>query len=479
MPYETRCPECSSKLRLDEAPERGASVECAKCGTLFIPPKPKKPKDDDESPVEKPTKKKGDKPKSVKVNKDKNPNNKGKKRGVKKRRTNPAILLATIMVGFAVLTGIFFGIMFVMSRAGSAEEMLTYVPAEVNWVRGLNLGALTKYPGYKSEVEKFKTSNVQSAIDHLAKAAGREPEDFVDYMMIAKQRNDANTTGTMYVFHTTKKMKLETLTAGMAPGTETAVGGEKGYKFPASGAGILSNATVIIPTPSIIVVIPPGKLAQGFITASPTGKTNKDASFAGKLNATGKTVIRGSIWLLMRNTGFMKTYMEASMIVVKDDFKTLLDKGKSSEMFGLWTSPGGGGVRVGAAFHCSDKAGAAEVVKYMKNGPLGKGDESEPTNQMKQAGLQFVTDKRAFGEFMQSVEWKQSRECAYMIATVSGDNAKKFMDTFNSAAIGSDEGGFSGGGGGPGFAPPGGGPGGGPPGRGLPGGIATPGMGPM
>jgi predicted nucleic acid-binding Zn ribbon protein len=473
MPFETRCPECSAKLRLDDAPEKGAMIECAKCGSLFIPPKASAGKKD-AAPVKEEKSRAPKKPKSIKVDGTKNPNNKGVNRKVKKKRTNPVFLLAAIGFGFAGLTGVFFTMIFFMGRAGAVEEMLTYVPGEANWVRGLNLGTLAKYPGYVSEVKKFKTDAVESAAAHLAKAAGQDEAGFLDYLIIAKQRQDANTTGTMYVFHTAKNLKIETLAAGMSPGTETAVGAEKAFKFGASGPGILANATVIVPAKRIIVIIPQSKLSATMVTASIAGKADKTASFAGKLNITGKTIIRGSIWLLMKNNAFLKNYMEVSMGVVDQDFKALYDKSKSSEMFGVWTSPGGGGVRVGAGFQCVDKAAAYEVVRAMKDGPLGKGDESEPTNQMKKASLQFVSDKRAFGEFMQSLEFRTNRECAYIVATVTGDSSKKFMDAFNSVSIGSDEGSsFNGGGGGGGNTAPPGGRGG----PGLPGGIAGPGMG--
>jgi hypothetical protein len=104
----------------------------------------------------------------------------------------------------------------------------------------------------------------------------------------------------------------------------------------------------------------------------------------------------------------------------------------------------------------------------MREGPLGKGDESEPTNQLKSAWGQITGDKKAWSEFMQYLDFRSKRECAYAVSTVSGENTRKFLDMFNSPTMATGE---SGGFGPPaGFFPPEGGGPGGQPGRGAPGG---------
>jgi len=453
MPFETRCPECATKLRLDEAPPSGTPVECPKCGSLFVPPraakaragggadpaKPSRPRDDDEDDAPRKASKKGGikPPKSIKVERTANPNNTGKKRKAKKKVTNPVFLLAAIAFGFAGLTGVFFTMIYFLNRAGKVEEMMTFVPAEVNWVRGINVSLLAKYPGYAAEVAKFSTPEIKAATDHVAKAAGHDTEGFLDYLLIAKQRQDASTTGTMYVFRVSKALKPDALAAGLGA-TDAPVNGERGFKFGPNAPGVLANATMVLPTPKVVVVILPGRLQAGMTSASTVGKGGKGDSFASKLNSTGRTVIRGSIWLLMRNTSFLNNYMEASMKVVDKDFTFVADKSKNAPMFGVWTSPGGSGVRVGAAFECADKAVAGQVVKNLKDGPLGKGDESEAPNQLRSAGLQFITNKKVFGEFMQYLEFKQSRGCVYVISSLTGENAKQVLSTFNSTAMGSD-----------------------------------------
>ena len=470
MPFETRCPECTTKLRLDAAPAAGTPVECPKCGSLFVPPRAAKakaaaarsgdsgrPRDDDEGGDDTPrpaAKKSGEgddtprpagkksgggikKPKSIKITKTSNPNNTGKKRKAKKKVTNPIVVLVAIAFGFATLTGIFLSMIYFLNRAGKVQEMLTYVPAEVNWVRGVNVSLLAKYKGYAAEVTKFYRSDIKAAADHIAKAAGNDTDAALDYLVIAKHRQDASTTGTMYVFRMARSMKPDALAAGLGA-TSAGVNGETGYKFGPGAPGILANATMIVPTSRIVAIIAPGRLQGPMTSAATVGKGGKGDSFAAKLNATSKVVIRGSIWLLMRNTGYFSNYMEASLKVVNNDFTVLGDKSKTASMFGVWTSPGGSGVRIGAAFECADKATASAVVKNMYDGPLGRGDDSEAPNQLKQSGLQFITDKKVFGEFMQAVEFKQSRECAYVISSLTGDNAKRVLDTFNSPGMGSD-----------------------------------------
>lgn len=448
MPFGTRCPECAAKLRLDDAPPAGTPIECAKCGTLFVPPraakaKPSRPRDDDEEdeddaprrPAADPAKGGIKKPKSVTVDKTANPNNKGKKRKAKKKVTNPVFLLAAIAFGFGGLTVVFFTMIYFLNRAGKVEEMLTYVPPEVNWVRGVNVGLMRKYPGYASEVNKFYTLEIKAATDHLAQAAGQDPDGFLDYLMVARQRPTGGGSGVMYVIRSSKAMKPDVVAAGLGA-TETPVNGERGFKFPAGAPGVLSRATMIMPTPRIVAVFAPGNLQGGMASASTLGKGGKGDSFALKLNATGRVVIRGSMWLLMRNTGALTNYMETSTKVVDKDFSTIHDKSKAAPMFGVWSSPGSSGVRVGAAFECPDRAAAAAVVKSMRGGPLGKQDESEAPNQLKAANLQFISMSKVFNEYMQNMEYLQQKECAYAVSSLSGEGAKSIMGSFNSVTMG-------------------------------------------
>ena len=130
MAFDTRCPECKAKLQLDEAPDSDLPIECPKCGSLFRAPRPegdKKPKADKGSDDKK-AKSGGKKPFVA------------KKKKAKKKRTNPVFLLAAIGFGFIALGVIFSTLIWLAGRAGRVEEMLTYVPGDANWARGVNVG---------------------------------------------------------------------------------------------------------------------------------------------------------------------------------------------------------------------------------------------------------------------------------------------------------------------------------------------------
>jgi DNA-directed RNA polymerase subunit RPC12/RpoP len=451
MAFDIRCPECQAKLRLDEAPDRDTPIECPRCGSQFTAPR-KSARAERAAPKEKKKFAKGDMP---------------KKRKAKKHKTNPIVLVLAIVAGFGTLIGVGFLMVYFLNRAGKVEEMLTYVPDSCNWARGVNVSQLAKYPGYKGEVSKYMTEPVTAAAAELAAAAGHDPERFVDYLVIAKNRGEGRGVSTMYVFRTQRSFAPDAMMASLSGGSPQ---GDGTYKMSGAAPGILAGATVHMPTTRLVVVIPPG--AASMVSGSMAGKNGKGGTFAGALDATARTVIRGSIWLVVRATGGLQGYIAGTTGTVANYFKHLDTAGKAASTFGVWTTPGGSGVRVGAAMQCASSQDASELVTAMREGPLGKADESEPTNELKKAWGSITGDKKAWSEFMQYLEFRSKRECAYIVSTVSGDNAKRFLDMFNSPNMATGEGG--------GFGMPGGGgmprpEGGGPPGRGLPGGIAPPG----
>ena len=104
---------------------------------------------------------------------------------------------------------------------------------------------------------------------------------------------------------------------------------------------------------------------------------------------------------------------------------------------------------------------------------MGKNDESEPPSSLR-TNFSMTSDKRSFGEFMQYLEFKTKGNCAYLTSKVSGENAGRWMDLFNSPSMATGQ--SSSFGGGPVGAGVGAGGPAGPPGP--PGGVAPPGMGP-
>ena len=331
MAFDVRCPECQAKLRLDEAPDPDTPIECPRCGSQFTAPgKPAR--------KEKAARKEKPKPKGAMPN----------KRQVKKKKTNPFVLVGAIVMGFAALIGVGFLMVYVLNRAGKVEEMLTYVPDSCNWARGVNVSQLAKYPGYKAEVDKYMTAPVTAGAAELAAAAGHDPERFVDYLVIAKNRGEGRGVATMYVFRTQRSIKPDAMGAGLNGATAQ---GDGTYKMSGSAPGILAGATVHMPTSKLVVVIPPA--AASMVNGSLAGKNGKDGTFAGTLDATSRIVVRGSIWLVVRATGGLKNYIAGMTAPVANDLKVIDTAGKGASTFGVWTTPGGNGVRVGAALQCA------------------------------------------------------------------------------------------------------------------------------
>lgn len=448
MAFDIRCPECKAKLRLDEAPDPDTPIECPRCGSQFEAPDDAAPAAGGKAKAKKPA---GGPPQRKKA---------------KKKKTNPAVLLIAIFAGLVCIVAIGFGLHWFVGRAGKVEEMLTCVPGECNWARGVNTGQLVNYPGYNDQVSKFKTASVQAASDDVARAAGQDPADFLNYLVIAKSRQTSG-TGTMYVFRSKKKFNKDALGTGLPGAATYQVNGETCYRT--NGSGLLAGAVVYCPSDRIVVIVPQGQMQNQLISGAVNGKSNKKDSFAGQLDTSGWMAAKGSIWLIIRQTGALSNYIPDSLGEAAKDFPKLEEKAKKAKTFAQWTTPGGSGVRFGAAIECESSKDADELPSYFRKGPLGQGDESEPPNGFKRS-FNFTGDKRGFGEMMQYMGFYSTRSCAYITTKLEGDNAKKLMNIFNNPAMGSDEGGFGGGFGG-GQPLPGGGqplPGGGGPPRGGP-----------
>ena len=415
MPFDTACPECSARLRLDAPPAKGHPVECPKCGALFVPPRPKKAEADKPAAGEKKKKSLGE----------------IKQRKVKKKKTNPVILVGSIVLGFGALIGLGVTMIWFLNRAGKVEEMLTYVPGDCNWARGVNVSQLTKYPGYAQEVDKHLTPDVKAAADAIAEAAGIDPTKFLDYFVVAKNLGAGGRESTVYVFRSQRAVSL-------AQVNQLVGGGPTGGRS-TSGKGVLAGGSLYTPsadgrTGKIFVVVPRGSEA---LNAGVMG--GKEASFAKTgLDDCGGLCVRGSIWLVGRTTGRLKNYVANSTGVLGTDLPALAAAGKQATTFGVWTTPGGGGVRVGVAMQCADAKTATELVKAMKDGPLGKQDESEPTNQLK-SHYSDVGDKKFFSEIMQMMSYRSRRACAYFVTSGSDERAKKLLDKYNGVMMGTTE----------------------------------------
>ena len=100
-------------------------------------------------------------------------------------------------------------------------------------------------------------------------------------------------------------------------------------------------------------------------------------------------------------------------------------------MLATWCSVSGRGFRFGAGIECNSKETAKELRRNISEGKLGKGDESEPPNELKSA-VTIVSQKKEFGEFMQYVEFKSEGKCAFITSKMeSPEGSKNYYNYFS------------------------------------------------
>ena len=423
MSFDVRCPECSAKLRLDEEPQPGTIIECTRCASQFEPPLTEA---EALRPKRKP--KPGRTPKPKKKKKDNTP----KRLQSRKKKTNPLVLLLAIGFGFVCIALIGFLLVWFVSRAGQLDKVLTFVPNECTHIRGVNNGSLRAYPGYKPEVDKFLTGNVTTGIKELANLTGLEEESMVDYFVHARSFESGNPME-VYVFYTHKK--YDTVAAGdAAANSATPILNGTAYRMRGTA---INGQLVAFPNERVIVVVAPIGQGSGEETMrqSLAGQDDITQSLAGNRNATVDVAVRGSIWLVVRATGPTEAWVQSSLATGESDMQSTTNKMKGAATVGLWTTPGSSGVRVGAALECPDEEVASELVDDFKEGPLGKGDESEPPNSIKKLPI-FSRDKKLKSEFLQNLVFKSRAECAYLYSKLTDENAKSGMGIFNDPNMG-------------------------------------------
>lgn len=435
MSFDVRCPECSAKLRLDEEPEPGTSIECPRCASLFEPPSGKAA-----TPKRKPKPER--KPKGAKGKKKGGP----KKLRSKKKKTNPLVLLIAVAFGFLCVGLLGLLLVWFVSRAGQLDKVLAYVPNECNHIRGINTGSLIAYPGYKSEVDKFVTPQFTSAVEKLAEITGLDPETMVEYLVIAHRFNPRKSIQ-LYIIYT--KEPYDTVAAGAAIGDlGKPVLDNTAYKMRPDAPGLLTNAVVAFPSPQIIVMGGDENAVEKSLSAS----QNLEQSLAGNRSEAINVIVRGSIWLIGKKDlpsgeksepdessgqggGKELTWIESNMVPVSKDLTSVASKLSGVTVAGCWTTPGSGGVRVGLAVECSDEETAKEIVDLLQEGPLGKGDASVPPNKIKRLPI-FARDAKLSTEFLQSLKFQSRGECAYLQAKLTDENAKTGMGIFNGPTLG-------------------------------------------
>ena len=422
MPFDLRCPECRTKLRLDARPAPDAEVECPKCGGTFTPAESAAA--DKPAAGPKPAKPKG--LKGAKEDAAKAPMGEVKE-GTKRTFMNPLLLLGILGVGMVVYLLAAGLVLHLLGKAGRVEDMIAYLPADVTVARGVNLQMMNKYPGYKTELDKYAPPPVRSALDGLAAAGGVEKDAFLDYLVVGRVRGPG--AGRVFVFRSRADLDAAALTAGLG-GTADPAGGPGAVRLPATAPGVLAGAlmVVIVETRRHVVVVPPSAGQAALLQASLAAAGDRTRSFIPHLGDIGRLAMRGHAWLVVRAPAGGTPPLAAEGEKVAKDLPVLSKEAKEAPVAAMWTSFGGR-VRIGAGFDSPSSTAATAVVKAMKDGPLGKADDSEIPREVKTA-ITWTFGKE-FKEFLLNISYRSSGTAMYMTTSMGGTNGMRILNGIN------------------------------------------------
>lgn len=426
MAYQTRCPECQAKLTLDDIPSADEAIECPKCGNQFT---------SGQSKAKRPEKKLEKKPaKEPKEKGSKKPNesqdNAVKKRKTKKKKSNPYILYmmaAGALVILAAVGGIGY---FLFGRVNKVEEMMMHVPGDFNLARGMNVSLISKYPGYMPELDPQFNREIRDVAAELAAAAGGENAmDFVDYAVQAKKKQ-GGLAGEVIVIRTRTSIDSKAVLAKL--GAEQTADGTTFVR--ATGRGLMANAIVYSPNNRLLIVVPAIGQQDAVFRASAGGPKAPDNTFGGKYGDAGKKITSGHIWMLVNASGDLQNYVSSMGEGLKKDFPALGGQMVKSKYFGTWLTFGTS-VKVGAAIDCESKETASSIAAALRDGPLGKGDDSETPNETKRV-IGFSGQKEFKEHLLANIKYTYTGACAFLESRLLYSKTKSIIRHFNNPAMG-------------------------------------------
>lgn len=449
MAFETRCPECDARLRFDDEPDADETIECAKCGHQFDLGSAAlggKAKDGGKAKAAKGGKAAVQLPKADKKSKSKskvgakpdraNDANVGKKRVVKKKKSNRSLLIFMSLAALVVLSAIGGIGYMLLSKSAKVPEMASCLPAECNIVRGVNAGTLVRYKGFKQEYDRQIIGKPYDQAEALATASGYDSGVFLDYIMIGKKRVGGS-IGEIYVYRTSKAVNPAAIIAALN-------GADAGGYYKVPGRGALGGAAVYIPSPRLVVVVPSGGMQTELIQKSMAAYAAPDASsFKSKLGDLGPVASRAQIWTLIRTEGANQNYIKDMIKPMEQDMKPATDKLGRGSMVGFWASYGASGVRFGMGVEMESADAAYETKKYLQDGELGKGDDAQVPNSVRQS-YSRVTAKE-FTEFLANMSFRTKGAAGYLESKMGKTKAQQELTTIANPSLGE----ASSGGGGP------------------------------
>ncbi len=314
MAVELRCPGCRAKLRLPVAPEADSEIECPKCGIVFpaddnivhagaadaVDPPKKKTSDDqgDDRPKKKKktdtaAKKDGDQADAPKKNKKK------KLRKLKKRKTNPIVLIGAIVGGLMVLGCIVGVLLWFFNRKSASMEMMMYLPDDCDEVAGVNIGHIQKYPEFSKTVENtFANTGFKRAGEIFSKALGQDMNETIEYVVQGTGRTGGTPTGNL-VEATVLRTKAEfdaSLLSKLPGAKDYSQDGVKYYTIDDIPELGYPGLRVFAPTNRIVVFCRgdmPEKTFGGMLNGN---KDDPDKTVYKRSGPLGKQVIRGTAW---------------------------------------------------------------------------------------------------------------------------------------------------------------------------------------
>jgi len=418
MAFDVRCTKCKAKLRLDEAPEPGEKIECPKCGEMFkASSKPEK-----KAPAPEPKKEETTKPKKF-------------KEPDKKREFMNSFLLLGIVGGCMVALMLVLGtIQYLLNQAGAVvQDAVAYVPADCNIIRGINIKQMKQFPGYDTETDKYYTPEVKDAFETLAKATGQDPGTLLNYLIFARVRKtDGSADPTLYLF--ALKSNVDRNFAKSIPGAKDVnASGNDVALLPQQQNRLLSNATVYCPNRKLILLSTQAGGGAFLASAIAAHDLPRDDRVTTKIGKIGKLALSSHMWTIIRPVGATKKYILGTTVHLAEGLPALFNAaydGKAS-CLAFWSTIGGNGVRVSAGMELNDKKVCSTLVKAMNDGPLGKGDESVPPNDMKQHAS-ITAQNKPFTAFMQYVDFTYAGTAVYFKSRLATtENAKAYLSIWN------------------------------------------------
>ena len=350
---------------------------------------------------------------------------------------NPILLLAIIVAGLCAYITAAGVTLHILSKSGRVTDMLAYLPSNTHLVRGANLKILSRYPGYKSEYDRYATPDVVAALDAMTKAAllhETDPDAFVDFMLAGDLVG-----GNIRVFRCRTDFDPETLATGLA-GKAVSNDMAPMFELPATAPGILKGAVIYMPSYRHVVVV---RGSRALVNESLKAWSDPDNhSYVAGIGDTGELVMRGHTWALIRNVGAMKGSIAAiGALVEKDkDLKQFAKVAASANELGAWNSFGGR-VRFGAAIDCGSSEKASDLAKNLREGEFGKGDEAEFSPAFKSA---FPGSwNKEFRAFLSGISFKSSGSSCYYVTSVGGQQGIQLLTVVDATKLGGQGGGYA------------------------------------